>query len=52
MRARRLLLLAALSIAPLAAACVASPTAPDDPNTPPTAIDSTGRREQNPWGFR
>jgi hypothetical protein len=49
MRARRLLLLAALTIAPLAAACVASPTAPDDSSTP-TAIDSTRRREQAPWG--
>jgi len=48
MRTRRLLFLVALTVAPLAAACVASPTSPDDP-TPPPAADSTGRREQNPW---
>jgi hypothetical protein len=48
MRTRRLLLLAALTLAPLAGACVASPTSPDDP-TPPIATDTTGRREQNPW---
>ena len=48
MRTRRLVLLAALTLAPLVAACVASPTSPDDPSTP-TAIDTTGRKEQSPW---
>lgn len=48
MRTRRLLLLAALTLAPLVGACVASPTAPDEA-TPPAAADTTGRREQNPW---
>lgn len=47
-RARRLLFVVALTVAPLAAACVASPTSPDNP-TRPTPTDTTGRKEQSPW---
>jgi hypothetical protein len=49
MRARRLLLLAALAVAPLAAACVPSLTSPET-TPPPANTDTTKRFEQNPWG--
>ena len=51
MRSRRLLLLLALTVAPLAAACVGSPTAPDatTTQTKPDSTASTARREQLPW---
>ena len=49
MRSRRLLLLLALTVAPLAAACVGSPTAPDSTTTPTRTDSTTSRREQLPW---
>ena len=58
MRTRRLLLLAVLASAPLAAACGTGPTSVEDSGTPTcsavtstscTALDSTRRKEQSPW---
>ncbi len=49
MRSRRLLLLLALTVAPLAAACVASPTGPDAGASPTKTDTTAARREQLPW---
>ena len=50
MRTRRLLLLAALTLAPLAGACSSSLTAPlDPPKTNSTDTTKVGYKEQNPW---
>jgi hypothetical protein len=50
MRTRRLLLLAALTLAPLAGACTSSLTAPlDPPKTTSTDTTTLVSKEQNPW---
>ena len=50
MRTRRLLLVVAVVLAPLAAACSASPTGLDDSTTPAALDSTTVQKEQHPWG--